>query len=345
MEEKSSRILFIYTRSSTFINGDLDILSGRHIVTSLEVDNSTPSKQLFALIKEFFFLLANIKSYDVVYIWFADYHSFLPALFAKLAGKRCLLVIGGYDTCRVKKYKYGSFVNPLRGFMTRMSMKMATLNLCVSKYVERVVRAVAPGSATEVLYNGIRFEPAQVRKSAGPRQVLCVALATSPQAFHIKGVDRFIALAAAMPQYQFTLVGANMDRIWFLTGKIPANLSILPKVDHSQLRKFYSKSHVYCQLSRRESFSLALAEAMIHGCIPVITRVGGMPEVTGEFGESVFALFSDNFKSSGENSALESAKEAVENALAHKDNIAQAERIRTHFTFEKRAERLLELIK
>jgi hypothetical protein len=89
MEEKSSRILFIYTRTSTFINGDLDILSGRHIVTSLEVDNSTPSKQLFALIKEFFFLLANIKSYDVVYIWFADYHSFLPALFAKLAGKRC----------------------------------------------------------------------------------------------------------------------------------------------------------------------------------------------------------------------------------------------------------------
>ena len=43
--------------------------------------------------------------------------------------------------------------------------------------------------------------------------------------------------------------------------------------------------------------------------------------------------------------ALESAKEAVENALAHKDNIAQAERIRTHFTFEKRAERLLELVK
>lgn len=345
MEEKPRRILFIYTRTSTFINGDLEILSGRHIVTSLEVDNTTPLKQFFALIKEFFFLLTQINSHDVIYIWFADYHSFLPAIFARLARKKCYLVIGGYDTCRVKKYKYGSFVNPVRGFMTRISMKLATLNLCVSQYVERVVKAVAPGASTEVIYNGMRFEPATVNKPGGTPGVLCVALAASPQSFHIKGVDRFIALAAAMPHCNFTLVGADMDRIWFLTGKLPANLTILPKVEHSRLRKFYIQSNVYCQLSRRESFSLALAEAMNHGCIPVITRAGGMPEVTGGLGESVFALTGDSFKTSGENMALESAVEAVNRALSNTDRAAQAERIRTHFTFEKRAARLLELVK
>ncbi|MBP1670692.1 MAG: hypothetical protein H6Q22_264, partial [Bacteroidetes bacterium] len=77
---EKERVLFIYTRISTFIKGDLDILGKKFPVTTLVVDNSSKIKQAISLTNEFFYLLFNILRYDIVYIWFADYHSFFPVL-------------------------------------------------------------------------------------------------------------------------------------------------------------------------------------------------------------------------------------------------------------------------
>lgn len=334
---KKKRALFVYTRISSFIKGDIEILEKIFRVTALKVDNSSKSIQLIALTKEFFYLIFNLLKYDVVFIWFADYHSFLPVLFSKLFRKKVYIVIGGYDVCRVRNLGYGSFSNPVRGFMTLYSIKNATLNLCVSEYIGRVVRAIAPQSKRIIIYNGIalsdnqkeNFEDSVAKKE---RMVLSVALSSTTQSFFIKGIDRFIAVARAIPQIQFVIVGVDSTKLIHLLGSVPDNLSIIPKVEHKALKEYYQKAAVYCQLSRKESFSLSLAEAMYFNCVPVISNSGGMIEVTGGMGKTVSGDNADETAS-----AIISAMETGSSPLFRK-------RVEEKFTVQIRNEALKNIL-
>ena len=349
MEKDIKRVLFVYTRDSTFIRGDIDILSRHYEVKRLVTDNRNQAIQLFALFRQLFYLIFNIRNFDIVYIWFADYHSWLPSLFAKITGKRCYLVIGGYDICRVKKYKYGSFVNPIRGWMARNSMRSSTANLCVSNHIRRVVRSLAPDTPALLVYNGMSFPDTSKTKlpPEGSRGgVLCVAISQTRQSFFIKGIDRFLELARAMPAQKFTLIGTDPERAGIKPADIPKNLTIIPVIEHSRLTEYYHKSKVYCQLSRRESFSLSLAEAMFHGCMPLTTKAGGMPEVSGGLGEIIYASDSDIFRREEKESSVHEAINAIARLAAESEDYAPAmrERVMALFTIEKRERELISII-
>ena len=46
------------------------------------------------------------KSLPNIFIWFADYHSFLPSLIGRLLGKKVYIVIGGYDAAKIKELNF-----------------------------------------------------------------------------------------------------------------------------------------------------------------------------------------------------------------------------------------------
>ncbi len=280
----SSSALFIYTHPSTFVKGDITILNERYDVKEYRFTNNPKRRLPASLIGQFFYLLFNIYKFDLIYIWFADYHSLIPVIFSRLTGKKCYLVIGGYDVCREKRYSYGSFSNKTRALFAFLSIRYATTNLCVSKNIERIVSAIAPKSKHITVYNGVNIKSEFDGTEEKEPVVLCVALVSTLQAFYIKGIDRYNNLAKEMADTHFTLVGCNPAIFEKAGVKKAKNLRVVPALEHSKLALLMSKSKVYCQLSRRESFSLALAEAMYHNCIPVITNTGGMPEVTGGLG-------------------------------------------------------------
>ena len=91
-------ILFVYINFSSFVKADYEILSEHAAVTKYQFK---PVKGLvktgIELLKELIFLVFNIRKYNAVFIWFGDYHSFLPVLFAKWFRKKSYVVIGGYD--------------------------------------------------------------------------------------------------------------------------------------------------------------------------------------------------------------------------------------------------------
>lgn len=281
----NKKLLFVYTRLSAFVKNDIEVLEKEYRVTLLCIDNTTKARQIYALVRQFFYLLFNIYKFDLVYIWFADYHSFLPIFFAKLFRKRSYIVVAGYSVCRIKKLKYGSFINPVRGFMTKYSFNNTTLNLCVSRHIQRVLKYIAPLAKTEILYDGVSFTSSITRPKDGT--ILSVAIASTDQTFYIKGIDRYLEAARAAKDLNFAIVGLDKDSLSHLIGVVPDNLVIIPKVPHEELEAYFAKAQVYCQLSRSESFANALAEAMYHNCTPVITNVGGMPEVVGDFGYKV----------------------------------------------------------
>ena len=280
----AKKILFIYTNFSTFVKTDFEILSEVHSVMCYQFK---PVKGLlktaWQMQRQFFFLLFNIWKFDAVFIWFADYHSLMPVLMAKLTGKKSFVVIGGYDICRVRSLNYGVFTSKFRSIFALYSMKYCSLNFTVSKYVDRRLKWILPNSNREMIYNSVRLKNENINNDK-KKLVLTVGQINNQQTFFRKGIDTFIEVARKRPDYDFIVVGIDQNNFKDLLSDIPANLVLFNKIDQQDLIKYYSKAKYYAQFSRMDTFCLTLAESMLFGCYPIITNEGGMPEVIGKYG-------------------------------------------------------------
>lgn len=280
---KLKKVLLVYPVWSVFVQTDYEILSTRYKVSKYHF---RPLKGGFSvlteLIRQFFYLIFNIWRYDVVFIWFADQHSFLPVLFSKLTRKNSFLVIGGYDVCRIPDFNYGVFCSQIRGFMASWSMKNSTVNLPVSTNVARKVAAISHKKNLRVVYNCVKIAPPEIKTPEQKTEILTVALIDSERTYYIKGLDLFVETARLLPQFNFVVVGFDSTKLNHLTANFPDNLKITGETQHRDMPEFYYRAKIYCQLSRSESFGIALAEAILHGCIPLVSNEGGMPEVVGD---------------------------------------------------------------
>jgi glycosyltransferase involved in cell wall biosynthesis len=280
------KILFIYTNYSTFVRTDFEILATEHEVIKYQYK---PVKGLVKtavqFLKQIIYLLINIWKFDVVFIWFADYHSFLPVLFAKITGKKSVVVIGGYDVANMPEIRYGSLSSPLRKKLTLFTFKFATLCLAVVDELENKIKAVCTKAKTKTLYTGYKFfEKGEIAiQENRDKIVLTVSITDNYQRIQVKGIDRFRELAELLPDFQFIVIGANESSKSFFEP-IPKNLMLQPPVNQEKLTEYYSKSSFFAQLSRSEGLPNALCEAMLYGCIPIGTKVGGIPTGIGTTG-------------------------------------------------------------
>ncbi|MBN1327372.1 MAG: glycosyltransferase, partial [Candidatus Cloacimonetes bacterium] len=96
----------------------------------------------------------------------------------------------------------------------------------------------------------------------------------------------------------YVLAAREIDHPCYLVGsydpalkqemlKLNSDIIFTGKLNHNDLMKLLLSSRVYCQLSFRESFGIALAEAIACGCNPVVTDNGALPEVAGDLAEYV----------------------------------------------------------
>ena len=138
-----------------------------------------------------------------------------------------------------------------------------------------------------------------------------------------------------MPDVNFVLVGAwKDDAINYLRSIAPPNVTFTGWLSDNALLDYYRKATVYVQASLHEGFGMSVAEAMLAGCIPVITEAGALAEVTGGLGISItearpFLI-----------------AEAIEDALKYHDEVRVLirERILDRFTMQKRGQALERLI-
>src|SRR5678816_508386 len=82
------KILFVHNAPTHFVRLDLEQLRERYDVTECYLR----SRWINAAS-----MWQQVRTHDLVFGWFASWHTFLPLLFAKLLRKPSLLVIGGYD--------------------------------------------------------------------------------------------------------------------------------------------------------------------------------------------------------------------------------------------------------
>jgi len=279
-------VLVIRISPSSFVNQDINILEKLCLSTSI-LDYSEV-RHIKSLILQFFYLLKNITKFDLIYIWFASYHSLIPALFAKIFGKKCIIVIGGHDAAYVPEYRYGVHRKRIRSLFNRASCRLADLLLPVSEFTNNNLFNFLPTNQrlkTYVIKNAIdlmQFQPDQSIERI--YDVLSVIGTGKINVAKLKGVDLLFEIAAQMLDLNFTIIGlAGKAKDWCKT-KIPPNVTLLDKVSRNELQRFMNASKVFCQLSRHDSFGMVLVEAMAMGCVPVGLNCGGTPEIMHDIG-------------------------------------------------------------
>jgi len=318
---KHRKILFTATFTTSFIQNDLATLQKYFQVTSI----------ISSGIKTVFRYRKALNQTDITFSWFASVYSSLLVWMAKRHKKRSIIVIGGVDVAKLPEVNYGIWNSRWKSTLVRYGLTHADAVISVDESLKNDAMRLAgyDGKNIHVIPTG--YDPGiWIPSSIKQNFVLIVANCPDMIRVKIKGVDFFLAVARAMPDTDFTIIGLHHAVAKKLD--IPANVTVHPFVTQPELLAIYQRAKVFFQPSFREGLPSTLCEAMLCECYPVGTNVGGIPTAIGETGSVV------------QYGNIEEACAAISAGL-HQDRCEAArDRIATHFTHTQREEKLLALI-
>jgi len=326
---RKGRVLFVHPTKSAFIQSDIDLLS-RHFDLRV-VDVGSRTRSLRNMAGAFWELLRGAIWADVAFCWFAERHTKWAVRIARVLLKPSVVVVGGYEVAKVPEIGHGSLLDPKKARMVKYVLERATAVLAVSEFSEQEILACSRPRRLEILLNGVDTEKF---RSTPPKEDLVVTVATvNKRTIRLKGIETFVASAASVPDARFLVVGPCSDDVTEqLRQGAPKNVSFRGFVPHEELLEIFGKAKVYCQLSRYESFGVALVEAMSCECVPVVTKCGALPEVVGDAGFLV--PWED----------VQSASKAIQQALRAPDGKKARERAKNIFSMEIRERGLVRIV-
>jgi glycosyltransferase involved in cell wall biosynthesis len=329
---KKITIGFFGNLSSTFVKNDYDILRKHFEVLLVE----PPKKKKLKWINYIFTVKNVINKSDVIFCWFAGWHSAFAVHFAKMYDKFSYIVIGGYDAAYVPEIGYGAFTNIKEKIPAKYVLKNADLLLPVSQFTSDEIRNKITSKGIKLIYNGVDtnvFKPDGEKES---NLILTVGFVNWDNISR-KGIETFVKAAKYLPDLRFVIIGKHLDKsIDYLKSIGTKNVVFTGFVSHEELLQWYQKATVICQLSYYEAFGIAPVEGMACGCIPVVTKErSGMPEFIGDYG--FYVPFGD------EKATAEAIKKAVDNQEIFSDKIR--ERITKMFSLQIRENQLIDMIK
>jgi len=268
------KISFICYPPSTFVKHDFEILSRHFQVEAVPYRSA----------RDIMHMIDPIRRSDVVFSWFASGHSFAAVMLARIFRKRSVVVAGGYDVAFEPEINYGQYtLGRHKRMYADFALNRADAILAVSEFTKEEVLARSKPRRVEVVYNGIDTD---IFRPMGEKEDLVLTVASgSNNVIRLKGLDVFARAARYHKDIKFLVLGlSDADRKTLASCFSSNNLDLRGPVSRQELISYYQRAKVYCQLSYRESFGVALAEAMACGCTPVVTRRGALTEVVGETG-------------------------------------------------------------
>jgi glycosyltransferase involved in cell wall biosynthesis len=267
------RILYVHSGKASFVAIDRAILA-----ELWEVEDHYQPGRLPNLPK----LVRAVLRADLVFGWFASWHTFVPITLAWLLRKPSVQVIGGFDTANMPDIGYGYQQGGLRRWASRWIMRRAGRLVTNSHYSRSEIAANTPipPERVTVVHHGVPdpFGPLDESREREPLALTVGHLVKTT--LMQKGHQPFVEAARHLPDVRFVFVGKwHDDAIEHLRGLAPENVEFTGWLADEELEELYRRASVYVQASRHEGFGLAVAEAMLAGCVPVVMDVTAMPEV------------------------------------------------------------------
>jgi glycosyltransferase involved in cell wall biosynthesis len=321
------RILFVRSRGASFIELDRELLSERYEVHDLYQPRRI-AKPLA--------VLRALRGCDVVVGWWASWHTLLPVTLAWLLRRPSVLIVGGIDTASLPEIGYGYQRGGLQKIASRWIMRRAGLLATNSQYSRREIErnvGIPPEQVT-VMYHGVP-DPFGALPT-DPREPIALTVgAVDRRNLERKGLRPFVEAAARLPDVGFVLAGSWVDdAVDELRRIAPANVRLTGWIGDEELLELYRRASVYVQASQHEGFGVSVAEAMLAGCVPVVTDGGALPEVVDDIGVRI------------EGAAPEQLAAGVRRALALDPSTRPRarERVLREFSVDDRRRALYELV-
>jgi glycosyltransferase involved in cell wall biosynthesis len=227
-------------------------------------------------------ILSAVPRADLTFNWFASVYSFVAVSAARLAGKKSLVVLGGVDVAKEPEIGYGLWLSPWKGALVGRALRHADAVLSVDPSLSRQAAARAKYSGRNIEYVPTGYDSRYwVPLGSKQQVVLTVAGCRDTVRARAKGIDFLCTVARNLPDVRFRLVGVDAGIDDWVRSMAPPTMEILPFLSREELRREYQSAKVYCQPSFAEGLPNSLCEAMLCGCVPVGTDVGGIPTAVG----------------------------------------------------------------
>jgi glycosyltransferase involved in cell wall biosynthesis len=322
------RILFVTSRRASFITVDRELLEQRYEIRDLYQPGraGNPLRVLRAM-----------RGCDAVVGWWASWHTFWPITLARLLRRPSVLIVGGFDTANEPEISYGYQQGGARARLSRWIMRRADVLATNSAYSrEEVERNTGiPRDRVTVMHHGVPDPFGGLPDKPPAPLALTVGNVDRPN-LERKGLRAFAEAAAALPEVEFVVAGRFVDDAGErLRAQAPPNLRLAGWVEDDELLDLYRRAAVYVQASRHEGFGVSVAEAMLAGCVPVVTRAGALPEVVGDLGVQIDVPATPDAVAAAIREALE--RDPAERAAAR-------ERVLREFSLDARAAALHGLV-
>jgi glycosyltransferase involved in cell wall biosynthesis len=323
------RILYVHSRKASFVAIDRAILAERWEVEDLYQPGRVPNPLKVA---------AAVRRADLVFGWFASWHTFLPITLAWLLRKPSVQIVGGFDTANMPDIGYGYQQGGVRRWASRWIMRRARRLVTNSNYSRSEIAANTPipPERVTVVHHGVP-DPFGPLPEGSAREPLALTVGHLVKTTLMqKGHQPFVEAASHLPDVRFVFVGKwHDDAIEHLRGLAPENVEFTGWLSDEDLEALYRRASVYVQASRHEGFGLAVAEAMLAGCVPVVMDVTAMPEVVDGAGVLI--------SSQRPEAVAEGVRDAL--ALGPEAHVRARERILAEFPLEIRRQGIQRVVR
>ena len=289
------KLLYFHAGRSSFVIKDIEILQEKYEVHEFFFNTTNKKSYLIEFIKQKWFILSKIFGAKLIVCQFAGHYSFLPILFAKLFFKRSVIVAGGTDCVAFPSIAYGNFNGKLMRFTTGFSFKNCDLILPVHQTLVEYDYTYQPNdfpkqgfkyfikdlkTKVEVIPNGYDSNKWFCNSEKEKRSFITIGAGLGSRfGFSLKGIDMIFEIAPKFPDATFYIVGGSS-----IKTEAPANVKLLENMPNDQIQPLLSNMQFYMQLSLSEGFPNALSEAMLCECVPLVSNVGGMPDIIDDCG-------------------------------------------------------------
>jgi glycosyltransferase involved in cell wall biosynthesis len=322
----TKRILFVHNSRASFVAIDREILAEGYEIEDLYQPGRWPNP-----VK----VIGGVLRADLVFGWFASWHTFFPITLAWLLGKPSVMIIGGFDTANMPDIGYGYQQGGLRRTASRWIMRRAGRLATNSEYSLSEIERNTPISPERVtvIHHGV---PDPFGEDPGPKEREALTVGAINQTTLVqKGQLPFVEASRLLPDVTFTFAGKWLDgSVDELRARAGDTVHFTGWLSDGDLHDAYRRAAVYVQASLHEGFGLAVAEAMLAGDVPVVMNVPAMSEVVGDAGVLIDSQ-EPAAVADGVRRALELGPDAARRAR---------ERILTAFPMERRRDGILRVV-
>ena len=343
-------VTIVYTIKRSFVKSDISILEA--LDYNVFQIQSTPKKTVLSFvinrIKEKIKSIYYVSRSKILIIWFNDYHAFIPILLSKLFFKKSVIVVGGYDAIVDKQNQHGLFFKKgIRSILAKINYSLVSEIWVVHKSLENGCEyAKEKFNIVSGVRNFLNHKKLLIKeintgydtrfwnydKRSEKTGVLTAAFFSDERVINIKGLKIFNKLASLVPEVPFTIVGETKIQIDNFLDLSP-NVNVIGVQTNTQMKDLYQKHSSYFQGSRLEGLPNSVCEAMLCGCLPIGSRVFGIPDIIGNTG-----ILFDTEKD------LNQIKDYMMSDTGEKDSKRARNRIISKFDISRRTEKIKENI-